>query len=339
MVEKKKKIHTPPFTITAETVNLVAEISALLERFAIRLEQADGPMLRKVNRMKTIRGSLAIEGNSLSEEQVTALIEGKHVIAPIKEIQEVRNAILAYEEFPNLDPFSVKDLLKAHGIMALGLVDNPGHFRRGGVGVMGRSGISHVAPPAHMVSGLISDLFEWLKNAEDHILIKSSVFHYEFEFIHPFEDGNGRMGRFWQSRLLSEWNPVFAHLPIENMIWENQAGYYKAIEQSTDDADSGVFVEFMLKMIANAIKRHRFADRTTSDVGANVGANVGVNVSASEIKILDFIKENPEISAKTAALRLNISQRQAERIFSSLKEKGLIKRIGADKNGHWEILD
>lgn len=335
MVETKKKIYTPPFTITAETVNLVAEISALLERFAIRLEQADGLKLRKVNRMKTIRGSLAIEGNSLSEEQVTALIEGKHVIAPIKEIQEVRNAILAYEQFPNLDPFSVKDLLKAHGIMALGLVDNPGNFRRGGVGVMGRSGISHVAPPAHMVSGLISDLFEWLKNAEDHILIKSSAFHYEFEFIHPFEDGNGRMGRFWQSRLLAEWNPVFAHLPIENMIWENQAGYYKAIEQSTDDADSGVFVEFMLKMIANTIKRLRFADKTALDVGVNVGANVGVN----EVKILDLIRENPEISAKTAAEHLNISQRQAERIFSALKKKNLIKRIGADKNGHWEIAD
>ena len=177
MAGTKKKIHTPPFTITAETVNLVAEISALLERFAIRLEQADGLMLRKVNRMKTIRGSLAIEGNTLSEEQVTALIEGKHVIAPIKEIQEVRNAILAYEQFPNLDPFSIQDLLKAHGIMALGLVDNPGHFRRGGVGVMGRSGISHVAPPAHMVSGLISELFDWLKNAEDHILIKSSALY------------------------------------------------------------------------------------------------------------------------------------------------------------------
>lgn len=335
MVEKKKKIYAPPFTITAATVNLVAEISALLERFAIRLEQTDGFMLRKVNRMKTIRGSLAIEGNSLSEEQVTALIEGKHVVAPIKEIQEVRNAILAYEQFPDLDPFSVKDLLKAHGIMAWGLLDNPGQFRRGGVGVMGRSGISHVAPPAHMVSGLISELFEWLKHAEDHILIKSSVFHYEFEFIHPFEDGNGRMGRFWQSRLLTEWNPVFANLPIENMIWENQAGYYKAIEQSTDDADSGVFVEFMLKMIANTIKRLRFADKTALDVGVNVGANVGVN----EVKILDLIRENPEISAKTAAEHLNISQRQAERIFSALKKKNLIKRIGADKNGHWEITD
>ena len=339
MAEKKKKIYAPPFTITAETVNLVAEISALLERFAIRLEQADGLMLRKVNRMKIIRGSLAIEGNTLSEEQVTALIEGKHVVAPIKEIQEVRNAILAYEQFPNLDPFSVKDLLKAHGIMALGLVDNPGTFRRGGVGVIGKSGFSHVAPPANMVSGLISELFDWLKNAEDHILIKSSVFHYEFEFIHPFEDGNGRMGRFWQSRLLTDWNPVFAHLPIENMIWENQAGYYKAIEQSTDDADSGVFVEFMLKMICNAIKQHGAADKTTSDVGANVGVNVGVNVSTNEIKIIDFIRENPEISAKTAAVRLNISQRQAERLFSALKEKNLIKCIGADKNGHWEIQD
>ncbi|MBQ1726474.1 MAG: Fic family protein, partial [Treponema sp.] len=249
-------MYTPPFTISANAINLISDISAKLERFAIRMEQKDGIKLRKVNRMKTIRGSLAIEGNSLSEEQVTAIIEGKHVLAPMQEVLEVRNAVKAYDSFMTFNPYDYKDLLKAHGIMAMGLVDNPGHFRKGGVCVAGKDGVSHIAPPADRLPFLIDDLFGWLKDSKDHILIKSSVFHYEFEFIHPFEDGNGRMGRFWQSRLLSEWNPVFANLPIENMIWENQAAYYNAIEESTDKNDSGIFVDFMLSIILNSLKEH-----------------------------------------------------------------------------------
>ena len=170
-------MYTSPFSVSSKAINLISEISAQLERFAIRLEQADAIKLRKVNRMKTIRGSLAIEGNTLSEEQVTALIEGKHVIAPLREVQEVRNAINAYEAFNSFAPYDYKDLLKAHGIMALGLVDNPGHFRIGNVCVAGREGVSHIAPPAGRVPFLIRDLFEWLETSSDHILIKSSVFH------------------------------------------------------------------------------------------------------------------------------------------------------------------
>ena len=319
--------YEPPFIITARSINLISEISAQMERFSIKVESDSGIKLRKVNRMKTIRGSLAIEGNTLSEEQVTALIEGKHVIAPVKEVQEVRNAISAYEHFMEFDPYNVKDLLKAHSIMTLGLVDNPGHFRKGGVCVAGKDGITHIAPPADRVPFLISDLFEWLKNSKDHILIKSSVFHYEFEFIHPFEDGNGRMGRFWQSRLLSDWNGAFEHLPIENMIWENQAEYYKVIEKATDSCDSGIFVEFMLQVISDAIHMHDRSDTVNDTVNDTVKL------------ILSLLKENPSISYEELASKTGKSRVTISRKLSELKKNNLIRRMGADKNGHWEVIN
>ena len=328
-------MYTPPFTISAKAINLIAEISAQLERFAIRLEQADAIKLRKVNRMKTIRGSLAIEGNTLSEEQVTALIEGKHVIAPLREVQEVRNAINAYEAFNSFAPYDYKDLLKAHGIMALGLVDNPGHFRTGNVCVAGREGVSHIAPPADRVPFLIRDLFEWLETSSDHILIKSSVFHYEFEFIHPFMDGNGRMGRFWQSRLLSEWNPVFAHLPVENMIWENQNTYYRAIKDSTDANDSGIFVDFMLGIILEALKSHRQSDSETEKVTVKVTQKVTVN----QQKILDAIKQNPHITQEELSAIVGIARKNIIANMKKLQEAGLLIRHGADKNGWWEVTE
>ncbi len=321
--------YRPPFEITAKAINLISEISAQLERFSIAMEQGDAVQLRKINRMKTIHGTLAIEGNSLSEEQVTALIEGKPVVAPLREVQEVRNAILAYGQFMKFDPYNVDDLLKAHGIFALGLVDNPGHFRRGGVCVMGREGISHVAPPAHRVPFLISDLFDWVKKSEDHTLIKSSVFHYEFEFIHPFPDGNGRMGRFWQSRLLAEWNPVFEYLPVENMIRENQADYYKAIERSTDENNSGIFAEFMLQTILDAIKKHK----------KKVTVKVTVKVTANQQKIISAINENPYITQEELSKKVGIAVKNIKENMKKLQEQGIIRRIGADKNGHWEIVE
>ncbi|MBO7126032.1 Fic family protein [bacterium] len=320
--------YRPPFEITAKAINLISEISAQLERFSIAMEQGDSVQLRKINRMKTIHGTLAIEGNSLSEEQVTALIEGKPVIAPLREVQEVRNAILAYGQFMKFDPYNVEELLKAHGIFAWGLVDNPGHFRKGGVCVMGKDGIRHVAPPAHRVPFLISDLFDWVKKSEDHILIKSSVFHYEFEFIHPFPDGNGRMGRFWQSRLLAEWNPVFEYIPVENMIRENQADYYKAIERSTDENDSGIFAEFMLQTILDTIKKHK----------KKVTAKVTVKVTANQQKIISAINENPYITQEELSKKVGIAIKNIKENMKKLQEQGIIRRIGADKNGHWEIV-
>lgn len=326
-------MYTPPFTISSKTVNLIAEISSLIERYAIRSEQNDALLLRKANRIKTIHSSLAIEGNKLSEGEVRDIINGKNIIAPLREIQEVRNAIKTYDLYPSLNPFKVDDLLRAHGVMMGSLTDDAGKFRHTGVGVYSEQGIVHIAPPAERVPLLVDDLFEWLLIASDHLLVKSCVFHYEFEFIHPFSDGNGRMGRLWQSLILGKLHPLFEHLPVENMVYANQEAYYKAIAQSTKDANSTPFIEFMLQEISNTLKRGQFEQGQIHDVGINVGINVGIKRS-----IIDIITNNPQISAKAMASILNISPRQCERLISDLKSSGCLKREGSNKTGHWVIL-
>ena len=326
--------YIPPFTVSAEAINLIAQISAQIERYAIRLEQSDGLRLRKANRIKTIHSSLAIEGNKLTEGQVSDIIEGKTVVAPPRDIQEVKNAIATYDLFPRLDAFSVEDLLKAHGTMMQALTDEAGRFRRGGVGVFGETGCVHIAPPADRVPYLVGDLFGWLRSANDHLLIRSCVFHYEFEFIHPFIDGNGRMGRLWQSLILTKLHPLFQHLPVENMVYANQQAYYDAIAESSRRGNSGPFIDFMLGEILRTLKSHQ---GEALDVGDNVGINVGENVGENERKILSVIAHTPQASAREMAEVLGITSRQCERILASLKQKGLIARVGAAKGGHWKI--
>lgn len=333
-------MYIPPFTISAEAINLIAEISAHTERYAIRLEQEEGLRLRKANRIKTIHSSLAIEGNRLTEGQVSDIIDGKTVVAPLKDIQEVKNALRTYEMFPTLDAFKVKDLLKAHGVMMEALVDNAGRFRSGDVGVFSEKGCEHMAPPAHRVPQLMNDLFEWLKKSKDHLLIRSCVFHYEFEFIHPFIDGNGRMGRLWQSLILGRLHPLFEHLPVENMVHANQQAYYDAIAESSRRADSAPFIDFMLREILNALKAHQGEElkNVGEGDGNNVGRNVGVNVGRNEQKILTLIDNSPRVSMKDMAEVIGTSLRQCERIVAQMKADGLIRRVGATKNGHWEII-
>lgn len=287
--------YVPPFKITAKSISLIAEISAQLERYAIRMEQNDSLLLRKANRIKTIQGSLAIEGNTLSEDQITAILEGKHVIAPLREVQEVRNAIKTYDRFTEWNPYSGKDLLAAHQSMMAGLIDEAGMFRRGGVGVFAGTEVIHMAPPADRVPYLIGDLLKWLETSEDHPLVKSSVFHYEFEFIHPFADGNGRMGRLWQTLILSRWKPVFAFVPIENMVYSHQAEYYQAINESTEKTDAGVFVEFLLEVILEALVSHR---ERTPEVAPEVAPEVG--------KLLNVLNKAEELTRKELQNRLGL---------------------------------
>ena len=329
-------MYIPPFTISAEAINLIAAISAQVERYAIRLEQEDGLRLRKVNRIKTIHSSLAIEGNQLTEDQVSDIINGKQVIAPIREIQEVRNAIRTYELYPLLNPFDVKDLLKAHRTMMEALIDQAGQFRHTGVGVFSETGCIHVAPPAERVPFLMDDLFEWLANSKDHLLIRSCVFHYEFEFIHPFTDGNGRIGRLWQSLILGKLHPLFEHLPVENMVHANQEAYYQAIAESSRRADSGPFIDFMLAELLQTLKAHQGEERV--NVGINVGTNVGANVGANEERALAILSSTPTITAKEMAQQLGVTVRQGERILAVLKQKKLIRREGATKNGRWIVI-
>lgn len=345
--------YTPPFIVSAQAINLVAEISAQVERYAIRLEQSDALRLRKANRIKTIHSSLAIEGNTLSEEQVEDIIDGKHVVAPIREIQEVRNAIKAYELYRSLNPFKVDDLLRAHKTMMEALTDDAGHFRSGGVGVFEGDRCLHMAPPARRVPMLVNDLFYWLRHAPDHLLIRSCVFHYEFEFIHPFSDGNGRMGRLWQSLILGRLHPVFEYLPIENLVYANQQQYYDAIAKSTEKADSGPFIDFMLTEILNTLKQHQ-GEPLTGEVPNGVPNEVPNKVPngfPNEIKaihpeladmawqVLELIKLNNRATSSMMGEKLGISDRMVRKYILQLRDVGLIERVGGNRYGYWKIIN
>jgi len=242
------------FHMTDKITNLTADICELLGQIKILSNGKFSPYLRKENRIRTIHSSLAIEYNSLSLEQVTAIIDGKRILGNPVEIKEVKNAYTTYEMMLTLDPFSVDDLLKAHEAMMKELISENGRFRSGGVGVFNGNALVHMAPPANMVPGQIQDLFSWYKTSEIHPLIRSAIFHYEFEFIHPFADGNGRIGRMWHSLLLGRWNEIFYWLPVEDLIRSRQEEYYKALGKSDRDADSSAFVEFLLQVILDTLQ-------------------------------------------------------------------------------------
>lgn len=247
--------YIPPYEITDEMLELVSNIMENLGKLSNVNKLEKLPRLRRVNRIKSIHSSLAIENNTLSIEQVTDVINGKQVFGPKEDIIAVHNANLAYKELENINPYSIDDLLKIHGITMNGLVSEAGKIRTGQVGVYNKDGkVVHLAPSAKLVSGQLEQLFDWLKNSSANMLIKSSVFHYEFEFIHPFRDGNGRMGRLWQTSLLASWKPIFAWIPIESIIKDNQEEYYNAITLSTSQAKSNIFIIFMLDVINKAIK-------------------------------------------------------------------------------------
>ena len=248
----KTKKYLPPYHITPAILSLISDISEKLGRFSVTTPAEIAPVLRRSNRLRTIQASLAIENNSLSLEQVTDIINGKRILGNPREIQEVKNAFTVYEMFDTIEPISEKDLLKAHEILMVSLVDNPGHYRSGNVGIMKGKEIVHVAPPAERVPALMHDLFAWLKSTDVHPLLTSSVFHYEFEFIHPFLDGNGRMGRLWQTLILSRWRPILAYLPVETVIHNRQEEYYQVLGKSDQHGDSTPFVTFMLHALYEA---------------------------------------------------------------------------------------
>ncbi len=248
-------IYIPPYDITEEMLELASEITENLGRLSSISDLERLPRLRRVNRIKSIQSSLAIENNTLSLEQVTDVIDGKRVLGPEDDIIAVKNAFEVYKRFSEFDPFSLGDMQKAHGIMMNGLMSGAGELRTGPVGVFNENGkVIHIAPPQEMVPGLMTQLFDWLKNSKTNMLIRSSVFHYEFEFIHPFGDGNGRTGRLWQTALLASWKPIFEWVPIESIIKDHQEKYYKAIGLSTAEGKSNAFILFMLGVIKKAVE-------------------------------------------------------------------------------------
>ena len=243
----------PPYEITPSLLTLYGRIHERLGQCTGLMLTRPEARLRRENRIRTIQSSLAIEGNTLGLEQVTAILDNKRVIAPEKEILEVQNAIEAYKLLGSVDPTSPDDFLRIHGILLRGLVEDAGSFRSGAVGIVKAGEVRHIAPGSHMVPGLMANLFEYLRTDDDPIVIKSSVFHYEMEFIHPFQDGNGRMGRFWQTRVLMDENPIFEYLPVEAAIKRNQSGYYRALADSDSQGRSTLFLEFALERILESL--------------------------------------------------------------------------------------
>lgn len=247
--------YAPPFELTIEISNLLAAISERIGQITVLSQGRLSQKLRRVNQIRSIHSSLAIENNTLSLEEMTAVIDGKRILGPPDEIKEVQNAYKTYRSLDLFDPGSVEDLLSAHRLMMDGLIPENGRFRSGAVGVFSEEVVIHMAPPAPLVQGQITDLFAWYKRSELHPLIKSAVFHYEFEFIHPFSDGNGRVGRSWHSLLLGAWNPIFYWIPVEEVIRERQEAYYDAFRRSNKEANGTAFVQFMLDTILDALMK------------------------------------------------------------------------------------
>jgi len=273
-------LYKPIYTITDEILSLVALIAARVDVLTIQSDMKKNPKLLRLNRLRSIHSSLAIENNTLSLEQITALFEGKRVIAPPQDICEAQNAFEAYDRLLGFDPYDVMDLLTAHQILMKDLVKVPGQFRSGHIGVVRGNEVVHIAPPADSVSGLMADLLLWTKDAAVHPLIKSCVFHYEFEFIHPFPDGNGRMGRMWQTLLLYKWKEIFAWIPVETMIRERQLEYYAALGRSNDAADCTEFILFVLQTIWDrqsfTTRRDQVSDQVSDQVIPEILATVSI---------------------------------------------------------------
>ena len=326
--------YNPPFTMNEEITNLIVEIGEYVGTITTYDAMRPNPILRRENRIKTIHSSLAIEQNTLTLEQVTSVINGKRILGPPQDIREVKNAYEAYERVSVLDPYSLKNLLLAHKIMMEGLVKEAGSFRSGNVGVYAGTELIHAGTPAKYVPNLMNQLFTWLKQSQYHPLVKSCVFHYEFEFIHPFADGNGRTGRLWQSLILQKWKEVFAWIPVETLVYENQEEYYKVLQHSDKVGDSTEFVEFMLGMIRNALKE---ISETHSQT--NVVINIGKNVVTNEEKIIALLRQDGNMSANMLAVSVGVTERQAQRILAKLKAEGKIIRHGANKNGYWEVIE
>jgi len=255
--------YKPPYTITSKILSLVAKISEKLGE--MKSFSKKSLMIRKNNRIKTLTGTLQIEGNTLNEKQITAFLDGKTILGTYKEIEEVKGAVELYDNLEKLEYKEEKDLLKAHKLLMQNLLNNAGIYRLSNVGIGGKNGVTHVAPPTDQVPKLMSELFEWLKTSDEHYLIKSCIFHYEFEFIHPFIDGNGRIGRFWQSLILYHYKNIFSFIPIESLVRDRQKEYYSALEDSSSLGESTPFIEFMLETILLAIEQNDQVSDQVSD--------------------------------------------------------------------------
>ena len=320
----------PPFEITTAILDEITEIAELVGQVNAVAGLTANPMLRRTNRIRTIYSSLAIEQNTLSLEQVTAVLNGKRVIAPPKDIAEVKNAYEIYEMMDSLNPYSVEDLLNAHAVMTKGLTEESGCFRSGPVGVVDKQGnILHFGTLPDYAPGLTMELLDWVKESDFHMLIKSCVFHYELELIHPFADGNGRMGRLWHTLLLTQWKPLFAWLPVESIIHDRQDEYYAAINRSNHEGEATAFIIFMLSAIKEALME---AIQTTGAVQA---------LTTDELrwyKVERFLKKNGTITNAEVRQMFQVSSATANRILARFTDEGKLQKIRIGRSWGYRFL-
>jgi Fic family protein len=316
--------YTPPFSISNKMLSLVSSISEKIGKISNYNDFESKPQLRKNNRIKSIHSSLAIEANSLSLSAVRDVINGHIVLGPQKEIQEVKNAYDAYEKLSEINPFSVYELKKFHGIMTYALVNESGKFRNGEEGVFDGDKCIFMAPPAHLVPALTQDLFDWMnrENKNVHPLILSSIFHYEFVFIHPFSDGNGRMARLWQTAILAKWKPIFQYIPIESQIQKYQTRYYDSISKCHVAGNSDLFIEFMLEMI----------DEILSEI---ISQSTSENSHLSEYvkRLLDVMEFDIPYTSAEIISKLNLKSKETFRknYLNPAIEMNLIQMTVPDK--------
>ena len=322
-----KKELSPPFKITNEILNFIYEIGELVGKISAEKEFEKNLTLRRENRIKTIYSSLAIEQNTLTLEQVTDVINGKRVLAPLKDIKEVQNAYEIYERIDELDENSVKDLLLAHKIMTSELIKESGRFRSKNAGVYQGDKLIHMGTLPEYIPELINNLFLWLKNSKEHPLIKAAVFHYEFEFIHPFQDGNGRIGRLWHSLILSKWKKIFAWLPVESLVQKYQKEYYIAINNSNRNGESTEFILFMLRIINETlielIETEKMTDKLT-------GKMTDKNEERTKL-VIKYLNQNNSINNKDAKNLLDISEATARRFLNKLVKENILEAVGEYK--------
>ncbi len=320
----------PPFEITNTILDEIAEIAELVGQVNATSGLSANPMLRRTNRIRTIHASLAIEQNTLTLEQVTAILNGKRVIGPPKDIAEAKNAYEIYEMMDQLDPYSVDDLLNAHAVMTRGLVEESGCFRSGPVGVVDKQGnILHFGTLPDYVPGNTMELLDWVRDSDYHMLIKSCVFHYELELIHPFADGNGRIGRLWHTLLLTQWKPLFAWLPVESIIHDRQSEYYDAINRSNYEGESTAFIVFMLSAIKEALME------------AIQASGAAESMSTDELrwyKIERFIKKNGTITNADVRQMFQVSSATANRILAKLADEGKLQKIRLGKYWAYKLI-
>ncbi|KGM52506.1 cell filamentation protein Fic [Lysobacter concretionis Ko07 = DSM 16239] len=326
--------YQPPFQLTHRMTALVADIAERLGAWKAANRGALVPALRRGNRIRTLQASLAIEQNTLSVEQVTAVLAGKPVLGSPREIQEIRNAFAAYEAMEHWQPHRLGDLLQAHGLLMAGLVDRPGQLRGGDVGIWRGDKLLHMAPPASRVSALVKDLLGWVRKTDAHPLVASAAFHYEFEFIHPFPDGNGRMGRLWQTLILAHWQPMLAWLPVETVIRSRQQDYYAQLARADASSDCSGFIEFMLQAIDDSLGEAIAAEMA---VEAPVKTPVERRERTPE-QVLAVLRRQPELTLAEVSRVIDRSLRTVERAVAKLQAEGKLRYLGPKKSGHWEVL-